>query len=78
MPRRAYDHSPALLLSTDERHAALVRVLASVLVRLAQRRHGTTENPAERGPHLAQENPSESGVSGLACAARKSVHVQGS
>ena len=78
MPARSGDCSTSLDLTPEERHAALVRVLASVLVRLAQRRHVTAENPAESGPHLAQENPSESGVSALASRARKSVHVQGS
>jgi hypothetical protein len=64
-------------LSPDERLRAAAGLFAAALLRLAQRRTSTPENPSEITPSPAPESPEDSGVSGLACAPRKSVHVQG-
>jgi hypothetical protein len=56
-------------LSPDERLRAAAGLLAAALLRLAQRRISTPENPAETTtPSPTPESPEDSGVSGLACA----------
>jgi hypothetical protein len=65
-----------LELTPEERHQAVVRLFAAALLRLAQRGFSAAENPAESAPPPTPGNLEDSGVSGLACPARKSVHVQ--
>jgi hypothetical protein len=73
MPARPSD---PLDLTPEERHQAVVRLFAAVLLRLSQRRLSAPENPAESAPSPTPENLEDSGVSVLACGRRKSVHVQ--